>query len=145
LTPLQKTHLSTALQKNGFELIDEQINGLIEKLKDSIIDLEKYSDEDLKTSFSDYISLNVKDNFVSLNTLFAEIEGLTIEKYIIKHKIDRVKELLVYDDLNLDEIAIKMHYSNAAQLSSQFKSITGLTPSHFRHLRHTRNINLQIN
>ena len=136
ITSLQRTRLFDALQQSGFELIDDQKNDLIEKLKNAIVDLEHNSDEDLKTSFSDYISLSVNDNFISLNTLFAEIEGITIEKYIIKHKIERVKELLVYNDLNLAEIALKMHYSNTAQLSSQFKSITGLTPAHFRQLRH---------
>ena len=145
ITAGQHTNLYIALQQSGLELLDDHKNDLIEKLKNAIIDLELYSDEELKTSFSDYISLRVNDNFISLNTLFAEIEGITIEKYIIKHKIELVKELLVYDDLNLAEIAIKMHYSNAAQLSSQFKSITGLTPSHFRQLRHTRNINPQVN
>jgi len=138
ITSLQRSRLYAALQQSGFELIDDKKNVLIEKLKKTIIDLEHYSDEDLKTGFSDYISLSVNDNFISLNTLFAEIEGITIEKYIIKHKVDRVKELLVYDDLNLAEIAFKMHYSNTAQLSSQFKRITGLTPSHFRQLRHVR-------
>jgi AraC-like DNA-binding protein len=95
----------------------------------------------LKTNFSDFISLSVNDNFISLNTLFSEIQGITIEKYIIKHKIERVKELLVYADLDLAEIALKMHYSNTAQLSRQFKRITGLTPSHFRQLRHARMLN----
>jgi len=145
ITSGQHTRLYSALQQSGLELIDDQENDLIEKLKKAIFDLEKYSDEDLKTSFSDFISLRVNDNFISLNTLFAEIKGITIEKYIIRHKIDRIKELLVYDDLNLADIAFKMHYSNVAQLSSQFKRITGLTPSHFRQLRHTRNITLQVN
>ena len=140
ITLVQRTRLFDALQKSGLELIDDQKNDLIEKLKKAIVDIEHHSDEDLKTSFSDYISQNVNDNFISLNTLFAEIEGITIEKYIIKHKIDRVKELLVYNDLNLAEIAHKMHYSNTAQLSRQFKRITGLTPLHFRQLRNTRNI-----
>ncbi len=139
ITSLQRTRLYDALQQSGLELIDAQKNDLIEKLKNAIVDLEHYSDEGLKTSYSDYISLSVNDNFISLNTLFAEIEGITIEKYIIKHKIERVKELLVYNNLNLVEIALKMHYSSAAQLSSQFKRITGLTPSHFRQLRQTRN------
>jgi YesN/AraC family two-component response regulator len=145
LTAIQHTDLCVALQQSGFELLDDHKNDLIEKLKCAIIDLEHYSDEDLKTSFSDYISLRVNDNYISLNTLFAEIEGITIEKFIIKHKIELVKELLVCEDLNLADIAIKMHYSNIAQLSSQFKSITGLTPSHFRQLRQTRNNDLQIN
>ena len=145
VTLVKRNLLFEALQKSGLELIDDQKNDLIERLKKSIVDLEHHSDEDLKTSFSDYISLSVNDNFISLNTLFAEIEGITIEKYIIQHKIARVKELLVYNDLNLAEIALKMHYSSTAQLSRQFKRITGLTPFHFRQLRQTRNINPDSN
>jgi YesN/AraC family two-component response regulator len=139
ITTRQRTRLFAGLKHSGFELIDQHKNVLIEKLKKAIVDLENFSDEELRTNYADYISLSVNDNFISLNTLFAEIEGITIEKYIIRHKIDRVKELLVFDDLNLAEIALKMHYNNTAQLSSQFKRITGLTPSHFRQLRHTRN------
>ena len=145
ISSLQRTRLYDALQKSGLELIDEHKNDLIEKLKQAIVDLEHHTDENLKTSFSDYISQNVNDNFISLNMLFSEIEGITIEKYIISHKIKRIKELLVYDDLSLAEIAHKMHYSNVAQLSSQFKRITGLTPSHFKQIRHTRNINPESN
>ena len=107
-------------------------------MKQAIIDLENHSDEELKTSFMDYISLIVNENYISLNTLFSEIEGITIEKYIIKHKINRVKELLVYDDFNLAEIALKMHYSTTSSLSNQFKHETGLSPSHFKQLRAER-------
>ena len=138
ITSEQRVQLSAALQQNGFELIDDQKNELIGKLKKSILDLERYSDEDLKTSFSDYISLIIDDNFISLNKLFEEIEGITIEKYIIKRKIERIKEMLVYEDINLDEIAIKMRYSNTTSLSNQFKRETGLTPMHFRQLRNNR-------
>ena len=145
VTTVQRAKLGDALLLSGFELIDERKHEVIDRLKKTILDLENYSDEDLKTSFSDFISLNVNDNFISLNTLFSEIEGVTIEKYIIKHKIDRVKELLVYNDLNLAEIAHKMHYSSATQLSKQFKRITGLTPLHFRQLRHSRNSNPEMN
>jgi len=145
ISTVQRDKLGLALHKSGFELIDEQKNEIIEKLKSAITDLEIYSDEDLKTSFSEFISLSVGDNFISLNTLFAEIEGVTIEKYIIRHKIARVKELLVYNDLTLAEIALKMHYSSTAQLSSQFKRITGLTPSHFRLLRSKRVKDPQFN
>jgi YesN/AraC family two-component response regulator len=141
----QRKRLYDGLQLSGLELIDIEKNELIEKLKRSINDLEHFSDEDLKTSYSDYISLSVNENFLSLNTLFSEIEGITIEKCIIKHKIAKVKELLVYNDLDLAQIATKMHYSNAAQLSRQFKSITGLTPLHFRQLRQIRNINPDSN
>jgi len=145
ITAVQRTLLYNGLKKVGFELIDNQKNELIDKLKKAIIDLEHHSDENLKTNFTDYISLYVNENFVSLNTLFSEIEGITIEKYIIQHKIERVKELLVYNDLNLSEIALKMHYSDTAQLSRQFKKITGLTPLHFRQLRNSRILNPESN
>ena len=112
MTSEQRIQLSAALLQNGFELIDDQKNELIGKLKKSILDLEHYSDEDLKTSFSDYISLIVDDNFISLNKLFEEIEGITIEKYIIKRKIERINELLVYEDFDLDKVALKMYYSS---------------------------------
>jgi AraC-like DNA-binding protein len=145
ITLSQRTKLYSALKLSGLELIDDQKNALIENLKRAIFDLEHYSDENLKTNYSDYISTRVNDSFISLNMLFSEIEGITIEKYIVKHKIDRVKELIVYDDLNLKEIALKMHYSNIAQLTSQFKRITGLSPSHFKQLRHNRNNKIEIN
>jgi len=145
ISSMQMAKLDAALHDSGFELINAVNNELIEKLKLAITDLENHSDEELKTSFSDYISLVVNENFISLNTLFSEIEGVTIEKYIIRHKIARVKELLVYDDLSLAEIAVKMHYSNQAQMSAQFKQITGLTPTHFRMLRHARISNPQNN
>jgi YesN/AraC family two-component response regulator len=104
-----------------------------------------YSDEDLNTSYSDFISLNVNDSFISLNTLFSEIEGITIEKYIIKQKVEMVKELLEHNNFNLTEIAVKMHYGSVAQLSGQFKSITGLTPLHFKQLRYISSDNSSIN
>ena len=135
ITSKQRVQLSAALLLNGFELIDDQKNDQIEKLKKSIKNLEQYSDEDLKTNYSDFIRLSVGDNFISLNKLFAEIEGVTIEKYIIRRKIERIKELLVYEDFSLDEVATKMRYTTTASFSSQFKRETGLTPSHFRQLR----------
>jgi AraC-like DNA-binding protein len=145
LTSVRRTMLFAALKQFGLELIDDQKNDLIERLKTAIVDLERCSDEDLKTNYSDFISLSVNDSFISLNTLFSEIEGITIEKYIIKRKIELVKELLGHNNLNLAEIAVKMHYSNVAQLSGQFKSMTGLTPLHFRQLRHISNNNLAVN
>jgi len=145
ITSLQRNQLSEALLKNGFELIDAEKNTLIEKLKSAIGDLEKYSDEDMKLSFMDYIALSLTDNYISLNTLFSEIEGITIEKYILRHKIERVKEYLVYEDLTLAEIAAKMHYGNVAQLSGQFKRVTGLTPAHFKMLRNARITSPQAN
>jgi len=134
----QRLLLSSALQLCGFELIDSSKYALIEKLKKSVINLERYSDEDLKTGYSDLVQLSVDHNFVSLNKLFAEIEGITIEKYVIKRKVDRIKEMLVYEDIDMDEIALRMHYSNTVLMLNQFKRETGLAPSHFRQLRQLR-------
>jgi len=145
LTPVQHQLLFIGLKQSGFELINNKKNILIEKLKKAIFDLEMYSDEDLNTSYSDFISLNVNDSFISLNTLFSEIEGITIEKYIIKQKVEMVKELLEHNNFNMTEIAVKMHYRSVAQLSSQFKSITGLTPLHFKQLRNISSNNTAIN
>ena len=145
LTSIQHHLLNVALEQFGFELINNEKNYLIEKLKRAIFDLEMYSDEELKTSYPDYISLKVNDSYISLNTLFSEIEGITIEKYIIKQKVELVKELLGNNNLNITEIAVKMHYTNVAHLSTEFKSITGLTPLHFRQLRHISYKNQEIN
>lgn len=136
LTALQHKRLYATLKQSGFELISDKKNDLIEKLKRTIVELENCSDEELHINYTDFISLNVKDNYISLNKLFSEIEGITIEKYIIRQKIEKVKELLDQNRLNISEIAVKMHYSSVTQLSSQFKSITGLTPLHFKQLRH---------
>jgi len=145
LTSVQHRLFYLALEQHGFELINNDKNFLIEKLKKAIFDLEMYSDEDLKTNYPEYISLRVNDSFISLNTLFSEIQGITIEKYIIKQKVELVKVMLGHNNLNITEIAVKMHYSNVAQLSSEFKSITGLTPVHFRQLRHISYKNQSIN
>ena len=136
LTESKHKRLFTALKQSGFELIDNRKNEVIEKLKTTIADLGLCTDEDLNTSYTDFINMRVNDTFISLNTLFAEIEGITIEKYIIKQKIELVKEMLGHNNLNIAEIAVKMHYSSVAHLSSQFKSITGLTPLHFKQLQH---------
>lgn len=145
LTLRQHKQLFKALKKIGFELIDDLQNDLIEKLKGAITDLEHNSDEDLKTNYSDYLSLSVNVNFISLNTLLAEIKGVSIEKFIIKHKIELVKGLLLNKALNLNDIALRMHYSNVSQLSNQFKSITGLTPLNFRRLQQMRTKNPELN
>ncbi|RPH31851.1 MAG: helix-turn-helix domain-containing protein [Bacteroidales bacterium] len=145
LSSIQHKQLFNALKKKGFELIDALKNDIIERLKVAIAHLESNSDENLKTSYSDYISLSVNDNFIYLNTLLADIKGTTIEKFIIKHKIEMVKGLLLNKSLKLDAIALKMRYSNVNKLSVQFKSITGLTPSHFRMLQQMENKNFKSN
>jgi AraC-like DNA-binding protein len=111
---------------------------LVEKIKTVIIELVHYSDDQIKINLSDYISEKLNHNYTYLANLFSEVKGTTIEKFYLSHKIEKVKELLVYDELSLTEIAFLLHYSSVAHLSNQFKKMTGLTPSHFKHLKHKK-------
>jgi AraC-like DNA-binding protein len=138
-----KEKLDTALKKQGLELMDDRKSMLIEKIKTSIIELIHYSDYLLKINLSDYLASKINYDYTYLANLFSEVQGTTIEHFFIFHKIERVKELLVYDELNLKEIAFKLHYSSVAHLSNQFKKVTGLTPSHFKQLKHKRRISLE--
>jgi len=128
----------TALLKSGLELMDDKKSVLIQRIKNVIVELIHYSEEPLAINFSEYLSQKLDHNYTYLANLFSEVQGTTIEKFIIAHKIERVKELLVYNELNLTEIAYLMHYSSVAHLSAQFKKVTGLTPSHFKQLREKR-------
>jgi AraC-like DNA-binding protein len=141
----QLAELNTALKKSGLELMDDRKSILIEKIKNVIIELVHYSDsnEPLQINFSSYIAGKLNYDYTYLSNLFSEVQGTTIEHFMIIHKIERVKELLVYDEFNLSEIAYKLHYSSVAHLSTQFKKITGLTPSHFKKLRNKRLKNLE--
>ena len=130
-----RDNLSTSLKKIGLELLDDKNNIMVERIKTIIIELVHYNDEQIKTNLSDYLSEKLNHNYTYLSNLFSEIKGTTIEKYYLSNKIERVKELLVYDELNLTEIAWKLHYSSVAHLSNQFKKMTGLTPSHFKNLK----------
>ena len=143
LSTEQRDQLNIALKKAGLELMDDKKSMLIEKIKNIIIESVHYSDEQPKVNFSDYLSEKLNHDYTYLANLFSEVEGTTIEKFLIAHKIERVKELLVYDELHLTEIAYKLHYSSVAHLSNQFKKVTGLTPSHFKQLRHKRRIMLE--
>jgi AraC-like DNA-binding protein len=134
----QHDQFREGLLKSGLELMDDKKSVLIQQIKNVIIELEHYSDEPLTVNFSDYLSQKLKHDYTYLANLFSEVQGTTIEKFLITHKIERVKELLVYDELNLTEIAYLMHYSSVAHLSSQFKKVTGLTPSHFKQLKDKR-------
>ena len=138
LSTEQLDHLSIALKKTGLELMDDKKSILVEKIKTIIIELVHYTDEQIKINLSDYLSEKLNYNYTYLANLFSEVKGTTIEKFYLSHKIERVKELLVYDELNLTEIAYKLHYSSVAHLSNQFKKMTGLTPSHFKNLKHKR-------
>jgi AraC-like DNA-binding protein len=127
-----------ALLRSGLELMDNKKSVLIQKIKNVIIELIHYTEEPLSIKLSEHLSQKLSHDYTYLANLFSEVQGTTIEKFFIAHKIERVKELLVYDELNLTEIAYQMHYSSVAHLSAQFKKITGLTPSHFKQLRNKR-------
>ena len=130
--------LDVALRKSGLELMNDNKNILVERIKTTIIELIHYSDEQIKINLSYYLSEKLNHNYTYLSNLFSDVKGSTIEKFYLSQKIEKAKELLVYDELNLTEIAFKLHYSSVAHLSNQFKKITGLTPSHFKRLKHKR-------
>lgn len=133
-TPVQVTDLDKALSALGFEIIDDRKSRLIERIKNVIIELVHHHDNDLKTKLSDFLSERLHHDYGYLSSLFSEVEGKTIEKYFIAQKIEKVKELLVYDELTLSEIAHRLGYSSVAYLSNQFKKVTGLTPSYFKRI-----------
>ncbi len=135
ITAEQHDQLKAALLKSGLEVMDDKKSVLIEKIKKVIIESVHYSEEPLSINFSDYLSQKLNHDYTYLANLFSEVQGTTIEKFLIAHKIERVKELLVYNELNLTEIAFRMHYSSVAHLSAQFKKVTGLTPTHFKQLK----------
>lgn len=139
----QKDRLNIALKMIGLELIDDKKIILVERIKTIIIELVHYTDSQIKVNLSDFLSQKLDYNYTYLANLFSEVKGTTIEQFYLAHKIEMVKELLIYDELNLSEIAHKLHYSSVAHLSNQFKKITGLTPSHFKKLKHKRRITLR--
>lgn len=127
--------VKTALFSVGFELIDDKRSVLIERVKNTIIEMIYHSNEVIKTKFSHYLSRKLNYNYTYLANLFSEVQGITIEQFIISHKIEKIKELIIYGELNITEIAWKMNYSSVAHLSNQFKKIVGLPPSHFKQLK----------
>ena len=131
----KKILFDNGLHTSGLELIDDKKVILIERIKTTIIQMIHYSDVMVKINFSDYLSEKLIYNYNYLANLFSETQGITIEQFIISHKIERIKELMLYDELNITEIAWKMHYSSVAHLSSQFKKVTGFSPSHFKQLK----------
>lgn len=143
-TPPEKiTLLDFNLKKSGLSLIEDKKSMLVEKIKNVIIELVHYSEDQIKVNFSDYLSEKLNYDYTYLANLFSEHQGTTIEHYFLHHKVERVKELLIYDELNITEIAYRLHYSSVAHLSNQFKKITGLTPSHYKHLRVKKRIPLE--
>jgi len=135
LTQEDKVKLKEVLLPLGFEVIDDKRSRIIESIKNIIIDVVHHQNAEVKISLSELLSSKLHLDYGYLSTLFSEVEGTTIEKYVIAQKIERVKELLVYDELSLSEIAFQLNYSSVAYLSNQFKKVTGLTPSHFKQIK----------
>jgi AraC-like DNA-binding protein len=143
MTSFQREQLKRNLLSSGLELLDDKKSILIERIKNLIIEMIHYSDEVPKLNYSDYLSEKLDYDYTYLSNVFSEVKGITIQQFIIENKIERVKELLLYNELNLTEIAYKLHYSSVAHLSNQFKKVTGLSPSFFKKLKQKRNSNLE--
>jgi AraC-like DNA-binding protein len=138
LPPEQVNDLREALLVSGLELMDDKKSIMIEKIKTIIIEMIHHTNEELKINFSNFLSEKMDHNYSYLASLFSEVQGITIEQFIILHKVERIKELIIYNELNITEIAWKMNYSSVAHLSNQFKKVTGLSPSHFKQLKEKR-------
>jgi len=138
ISEIQREQLKDALMRSGLELLDDKKSILIEQIKTVVIELVHYSSEPLLVKFSEFLSKKLDHDYTYLANMFSEVQGTTIEKFFITHRIERVKELLIYDELSLTEIAYQMHYSSVSHLSAQFKKVTGLTPTHFKQLKDKR-------
>ena len=143
LSSKQEQELKTVLLKSGLELLEDKKSMLIEKIKNIVVEMIHYNDEPPLLNFSAYLSETLDYDYNYLSNLFSEVKGTTLEHFIISHKIERAKELLIYNELTLTEIAEKLHYSNVAHLSNQFKKVTGLTPTFFKKMKHKRLIALE--
>jgi AraC-like DNA-binding protein len=142
ISPAKRKNLDIALRETGLELMEDKNSVLVEKIKTIIIELVHYSDDQIRINLSDYLSEKLNHNYSHLSSLFSEVKGITIEHFYLEHKIEKVKELLIYDELNLTEIAYRMHYNSVAHLSNQFKNMTGMTPSQFKNLKNKSRIDL---
>jgi AraC-like DNA-binding protein len=143
ISPQQREQLRINLMKSGLEVLDDKRNILIERIKNVIAEMIHYSDEFPVNNYSEVISKKLDYDYTYLSNIFSEVKGITIKQFIILHKIERVKELLLYDELSLKEIAYKLGYSSVAHLSNQFKKITGLTPTYFKSIKKYRKKNLE--
>lgn len=143
LSDTQQEQLKKNLLQSGLELLDDHKSVLIERIQNVVVEMIHYSEELPKTNYSTYISEKLGYNYTYLSNLFAEVKGITLQNFIILNKIERVKELILYNELNLTEISQILQYSSLAHLSNQFKKITGLTPSYFKHIKKRREVNLE--
>jgi YesN/AraC family two-component response regulator len=140
ITAEQSNLLNAALKKSGLELINDKRSILIEKIKNIIIEMVHYSENRIKVNLSEYLSEKLNHDYTYLSALFSEAKGISIEQFFIKHRIERAKELLTYNEYNINEIADKLHYSSAAHLCNQFKKITNVTPTSFKRLENKHRI-----
>lgn len=143
ITNEKRLLLKEGLLQSGLELMDDKKAILIEKIKNTIVQLIHHSDEILKVNFSNYLAEKLEHNYTYLANLFSEVQGTTIEQFIISHKVERIKELIIYGEMNITEIAWKKNYSSVAHLSSQFKKVTGLSPSHFKNMKDKRRLPIE--
>lgn len=143
ITQEQHDIFAKNLKKSGLELLDDSRSVLVESIKILIIEMIHYSDEELMLNFSEYLSKKLGYNYTHLANVFSEVKGITIQQFIILNKIERAKELILYDQLSLKEISYKLHYSSVAHLSNQFKKVTGLTPTFFKEIANRRRRNLE--
>lgn len=135
---------AAALLKSGLQLMDDKKSQLIEKIKNLIVEIIHYSEDIPKSNISTLISEKLGMDYKYISSLFSEVKGITIEQFVIHHKVERIKELLLYNELSIKEIAYLMHYSSVAHLSGQFKKLTGLTPGYFKQLKqHKKRIELE--
>ncbi len=143
LTKAQLQQLDIALKQVGFEIIDDHKSQIIERIKNTIVTLVHHSPENIKTNLSEFIASQIHHDYSYLSNLFSEVEGTTIEKYFIAQRIERAKELLVYNQLTLSEIADQLGYSSVAYLSNQFKKVTGFTPTYFKSIKEHKRRNIE--
>lgn len=143
ITDEQKQKLKSNLGVSGLKLLDDQKSILVDKIKNVIIEMIHYSEDLPKVNYSDFISEKLGYDYTYLSNLFSEVKGITIQHFIINHKIEKVKELMLYDELNLTEIAYRLNYSSVAHLSNQFKKVTGQSPTFYKKIGNKRKCNLE--
>jgi len=143
INPQQYNQLKENLFKSGLELLDDKKSILVEKIKNVIIEMIHHSADLPKRNYSDYISEKLQHDYTYLANIFSEVHGITLQHFIINHKIEKVKELLLYNEMNLTDISFQLHYSSVAHLSNQFKKTTGLSPSFFKEMNQKRSCNLE--
>ncbi|MDI1353816.1 MAG: AraC family transcriptional regulator [bacterium] len=143
ISPKQFDEIKIALHKNGHEVLEDKKSIQVEKIKNAIIEMIHYSDEPLEIKYSEYISEKLKCDYTYVSNLFSEVTGSTIQQFIIQHKVEKAKELIIYDELSLKEICFKLHYSSVPHFSNQFKKVTGLSPMFFKALKKRKRVSLE--